>query len=215
KTPFKIVGVVRTTRLGGPASEPIMQIYEPLGDESAPGYMTFVARVRGRAGAYLRACQAALQRADPNIPVFDAQSLDERLSGNLLRPRFYTTAVLFLGGFALLLAVIGIYGAAAYSVTQRTHEIGVRIAIGARPGRLRAALVRQGMAPVVCGMAAGIAGAIASGRLLKSLMWSAEPLGAATCILGGLALAGAALAALWFATSRVIQVDPIAALKSD
>jgi putative ABC transport system permease protein len=211
---YMIVGVVRATRLGGPASEPTMQVYEPL-EQSPPGSMTFVARVPGSAGAYLRACQAALQRVDPEISIYDAQSLDQRLSGNLLRPRFYTTAILFLGVFALLLAVIGIYGVAAYSVTQRTHEIGVRIALGAAPGRLRAALVRQGMLPVVAGMAVGVAGAIASGRFLKSLMWSAEPPGALTCIVGGLLLTATALAALWFATSRVIQVDPMTALKSD
>ncbi len=132
-----------------------------------------------------------------------------------MRPRFYTTAILFLGVFALLLAMIGIYGVAAYSVTQRTHEIGVRIALGAAPGRLRATLVRQGMLPVVAGMAVGVAGAIASGRFLNSLMASAEPLGAQTCILGGLLLTATALAALWFATSRVIQVDPMTALKSE
>jgi putative ABC transport system permease protein len=123
--------------------------------------------------------------------------------------------VLFLGAFALLVAIIGIYGAAAYSITQRTHEIGVRIAVGAAPGRLRAALVRQGMVPIVAGMAAGVSGAVVSGRFLKSLMASAEPLGAQTCILAGVLLSVSALAALWFATSRVIRVDPMAALKSE
>jgi predicted permease len=211
---YMIVGVVHATRLGGPASDPAVQVYVPL-EQSPPGYMTFVARVPGSAGTYLRACRAALQRVDPAIPIYDAQTLDERLSGNLLRPRFYTTAILFLGVFALLLAMIGIYGVAAYSVTQRTHEIGVRIALGAAPGRLRATLVRQGMLPVVAGMAVGVAGAIASGRFLNSLMASAERLGAQTCILGGLLLTVTALAALWFATSRVIQVDPMTALKSE
>lgn len=212
--PFSVVGVVPAMRLGGPAADPAVQVYVPL-EQSPPGYMTFVARVPGSAGAYLRACQAALQRADATVPIYDAQTLDERLSGNLLRPRFYTTTVLFLGVFALLVAVIGIYGVAAYSVTQRTHEIGVRIAIGAVPGRLRATLVRQGMLPILAGTAAGVAGAIASGRFLKTLMASAEPPGAQTCILGGLLLSAAALAALWFATSRVIRVDPMRALKSD
>jgi predicted permease len=215
KVPYTIVGVVRDTWLGGPASEPTMLIYEPLGEESVPGYLTFVARVHGRADAYLRACRAAVQGIDPSIPIYDAESLDQRLSGNLLRPRFYTTTVLFLGVFALLLSVIGIYGVATYSVTQRTHEIGVRIAVGAAPRMVRAAIVRQGMVPVIAGMCAGVAGAIASGKFLKSLMWSAEPLGMQTCILGGLLLTATALAAIWFATSRVIRIDPMTALKSE
>jgi putative ABC transport system permease protein len=214
KLPYTIVGVVRATRLGGPASAPVMQVFEPL-EQSPPGSMTFVARVRGPASAYLRTCQTALQQVDPAIPVYDAQTLDQRLSGNLLRPRFYTTAVLFLGVFALLLAVIGIYGVVAYSVTQRTHEIGIRIALGAAPGRLRTTLMGQSMLPVAAGMALGVAGAIASGRFLKSLMESAEPPGAQTCIVGGLLLTVTALAAVWFATSRVAKVDPMTALKSD
>jgi putative ABC transport system permease protein len=115
----------------------------------------------------------------------------------------------------MLLAAIGIYGVAAYSVTQRTHEIGIRIAIGAAPGKVRAAIVRQSMVPVIAGMCAGVAGAIVSGKFLTSLMSSAEPLRMQTCILGVLLLMLTALAAIWFATSRVIRIDPMAALKSD
>jgi putative ABC transport system permease protein len=215
KTRYTIIGVVRAARLAGPAAEPSIQVYEPVVEDSAPGYMTFVARVRGPASAYLRTCQAALQQVDSAIPIYDVQTLDQRLSGNLLRPRFYTTAILFLGVFALLLAVIGVYGVAAYSVTQRTHEIGIRIAVGAAPGQLRVAMMRQSMLPVVAGLAMGVAGAIASGRFLKSLMASAEPLGARTCILGALLLMVTALAAVWFATARVVKVDPMTALKSD
>jgi predicted permease len=215
KIPYTVVGVVRDTWLGGPASEQNMLIYEPLGEESAPGYLTFVARVRGRADTYLRACQAAVQGIDPNIPIYDTITLDQRLSGNLLRPRFYTTTVLFLGLFAMLLAAIGVYGVAVYSVTQRTHEIGVRIAIGAAPGRVRAAIVRQGMVPVIAGMCAGVAGAIVFGKFLTSLMSSAEPLRMQTCILGCLLLTLIALAAIWFATSRIIRIDPMIALKSE
>jgi putative ABC transport system permease protein len=215
KVQYAVVGVVRDTWLGGPASQQNMLIYEPLGEESVPGYLTFVARVRGRADSYLRVCRVAVQGLDPSIPIYDTVTLEQRLSGNLLRQRFYTTTVLFLGVFAMLLAAIGIYGVAAYSVTQRTHEIGIRIAIGAAPGKVRAAIVRQSMVPVIAGMCAGVAGAIVSGKFLTSLMSSAEPLRMQTCILGVLLLMLTALAAIWFATSRVIRIDPMAALKSD
>src|SRR4029077_289379 len=99
----------------------------------------------------------AIQSVDKDVPVFDAKTLDQRLTDNLARPRFYTTAVLFFGGFALLLAVIGIYGVASYSITQRRHEIGVRIAVGAPPASVRKLLARQGLIPVLSGVAVGVA----------------------------------------------------------
>jgi predicted permease len=215
KVPYTIVGVVRDTWLGGPASDPNMLIYEPLDAESAPGYVNLVARVHGPAGAYLRACRAALQEIDPQIPIYDELSLDQRLGSNLLQPRFYTTTILMVSVFALLLAVIGVYGVATYSVTQRTHEIGIRIAVGATPGKVRAAILRQGIVPVIAGVCLGIAGAIGSGKLLQSLMASAEPLRLQTCVMGGLLLTATAVAAIWRATSRVIRIDPMTALKSE
>ena len=136
------------------------------------------ARVRGKAERYLAVCRDVVQQVDPQVPVYDVKTLDQRLGETLARPRFYTTAILFFGAFALLLAVTGVYGVATYSIAQRTHEIGVRIAVGASPPRLRRLLLRQSLLPMAAGMAAGVAGAIGMGQFLKHLMTSAEPVGA-------------------------------------
>ena len=107
--------------------------------------------------------------------MYDVKTLDQRLSDNLARPRFYTTAILFFSAFAVLLAVVGIYGVAAHSIAQRTQEIGVRIAVGASPLHVRRLLLRQSLAPMAAGMVAGVAGAAVLGKYLKHLMASAEP----------------------------------------
>ncbi len=211
---FTIVGVVRTVRLGGPASVPPLQVYLPV-EQRPQGAMTFVARVRGNAADYVRLCRSAVHQVDRGIPVYDVKTLQQRLDEVLARPRFYATAILFLGAFALLLAVIGIYGVAAHSITQRTHELGVRVALGARPARLRTSLLRQSLMPVLVGMIVGVAGAIGLGKYLHHLMESAEPLGTWTCVAAGLVLSATAAVAVWFATSRVTQVDPMIALKSE
>jgi ABC-type antimicrobial peptide transport system permease subunit len=177
--------------------------------------MTFVARVRGNAANYLRVCRGVLQEVDREIPIYDIKTLDERLSEALARPRFYTTIILFLGGFALLLAVTGVYGVAAYSITQRTHEMGVRMALGAAPVRLRIMLVRQSMIPVVVGLAAGVMAAAALGRYLKYLMTSTETVGTVACVAAALLLAATAAVAVWVATSRILRIDPASALRAE
>jgi putative ABC transport system permease protein len=211
---FTIVGVVATSRLGGPASPAIPQVFVPV-EQYSPGFMTLIARVHGNAANYLAVCRDAVQQVDREIPVYDVKTLDQRLADTLARPRLYTTAVLFLGGFALLLAVIGIYGVASYSITQRAHEIGVRIAVGATPARLRVTLVRQSMLPVLAGMSAGVAGAAGLGKFLQHLVSSAEPPGIRTCLAAAVVLAATAIVAVWTATSRVVQVDPMTQLKSE
>jgi len=211
---YTIIGVVRTIWLGGPALGPTVQLYVPL-EQHPPGFVTFVAQVRGKTAEYLPVCRSVLQHVNPQIPVSDLKTLDQRLRETLAKPRFYATAVLFLGCFALLLAVMGIYGVATYSVIQRTHEIGVRIAVGASPTRLRTHLIRQSMIPVIVGMTAGVAGAMGSGRYLQTLIWSAEPVGTRTCVIAALVLSATAWMALWFATSRVIRLDPMVTLKSE
>jgi len=130
----------------------------PVAQET-PAFVTFVARVRGDAERYLPILRDAVRQVDREVPIYSVETLDRRLRESLAKPRFYTTAVEFFGVLALLLAVIGVYGVAAHSIAQRMHEIGVRVAMGATPGEVRFMLLRQSLAPVVLGLAAGVAGA--------------------------------------------------------
>jgi predicted permease len=213
--PLTIVGIVRTLlydplRRGNADA----QVYTPIAQNSV-GAATFTVRVRGDAERYLPMLRDSLAQVDSSVPPFGVATLDARLRESLARPRFYTTAILFFAGFALLLAIVGVYGAASYSIAQRTQEIGVRIAVGASPLGLRATLLRQSMLPVAGGMAAGVAGAVAFGRYLQSLIATAEPAGIVPCLAAAALLAAATAAAVWTASSRIVNLDPIAALRME
>jgi putative ABC transport system permease protein len=211
---YTIVGVVQSELLSGPGVAPGAEMYLPM-TQSPPGFATFVARVSGNVTPYLAASRDAVQQLDPHVPVYDVKTLDDRLSETLARPRFYTTAVLFLASFALLLAIVGTYGAASYAIAQRTHEIGVRIAVGATPGGLRTALLGQNLLPMACGGGLGIAGAATLGRYLQHLIAGAETIGMGTCAVAAITLAAAAALAVWTATRRIVRMDPTAALRSE
>jgi putative ABC transport system permease protein len=207
-----IVGVVRSQRFLGPESETWDVIFRPL-DQYEQWAATFVAKVHGDPERYLAACRDAVQGTDRGVPVFDVKTLDQRLADALARPRFYTTAIIFLAGFTLLVAAIGAYGAASHSVSQRRHEIGIRIAVGGPPGRVRGMVFRQNIGPVCAGLVAGLSGAAELGRFLKHLMASAEPVGIWMCGSAALTIATATAFAIWTATSRVVRADPTAALR--
>jgi putative ABC transport system permease protein len=209
-----IVGVVRNTRWK-PALAPnrfSAQLYTPVA-QSRPMFGVFVAHVRGDAGRYLAAGRDAIGQVDRSVPVFDVKTMEERRDEALATPRFYATAVTLFAGFALLLAVAGVYGAASHSIAQRTHEIGVRIAIGARFGDVRAMLLRQSLIPVALGTIAGVAAAAGLGRYVNHLIDDAQPVSAWTCAAAGMGLVAAAAAAVWLATRRVTRMDPLNALK--
>jgi predicted permease len=207
-----IVGIVRAQRILGPARESSAQIFRPV-EQSPPGFVTFVAKVRGDPEAYLPVCRDALRRIDRDVPVYDVRTLDQILAATLARPRFYTIAILFFAGFALLLAVAGTYGVATYSVAQRTQEIAIRIAVGASPHRLRGMLCRQSMLPVGAGALAGVFGAAGLGRFLRHLIAGVEPTGLWNCATAASVLAAATAVAVWAATDRIIRMDPTAALR--
>jgi predicted permease len=211
--PLAIVGVARTERYFGPSDTRLPAVFF-LTSGKPLYHMPFVARVHGRPEAALPLLRDAIRAVEPKAPVFSVETFDQRLSDSLARPRFYATAVIFFGGFALLLAVIGVYGVASYAMAQRTAEIGLRLAIGAPPARVRAMLLREGLLPVAAGTMAGVAASAALARVALHLIEGADPIGAATCGGAGALLLASTAFAVWIATRRILRVDPVLALRA-
>jgi predicted permease len=176
---------------------------------------TFVVRVDGRAEDRLTEVRNGIQSVDPQVPVFGAKTMEQRLNDVFASPKFYRTALSFFAGFALLLVVIGIYGVVSYAVVQRTQELGVRLALGTTPVRLRAMLLRQGLLMIVASTIPGIAGAQLSGRFLQSLIDGAKPIGVETSAGLIFLVALVAWASIWSATRRVAILDITAILRSE
>ena len=201
---LRIVGVVRGMRYSGPAYETAPQIFRV---SRAPSALTIVARVDGRAHDRIGIIRDAVLSVDPKVPVFDVRTMDERLDTTLARPRFYSTAVAFFGGLGLLLAIIGVYAVTSYAVLQRTRELGIRLALGTTPGRLRATMLRQASLTIALGALAGLAMAIGFGRYLQSLVQGADSAIVATSAFAVLVTAVVAAAATWSATRHIARLD--------
>jgi putative ABC transport system permease protein len=137
------------------------------------------------------------------------------LDDALARPQFYTTAIFSFAAFALLLAIIGIYGIVAYAVGQRTHEMGIRMALGTTPVRLRAIVLRQGLITVAAGAVPGVFGVILGGRFLESFVEGAKSVDAATCMGSVLFVALIAAAGIWGATRSVAQLEIMEILRTE
>ena len=141
--------------------------------------------------------------------------MQHRLDDALARPQLYRTAISCFAGFALLLAMIGIYGVVSYTVAQRTHEMGVRMALGTTPARLRVRLLRQGLLTIVAGSVLGVAGAVLSGRFLESLVDGAMPANAATYAATTVGIALIATAGIWVATRPLARLEIVEILRTE
>jgi putative ABC transport system permease protein len=214
-TPWKIVGVVKGMEYEtDPTLANSNQVFLP---SATPGsfFSTFVARVNGNAEDHLAEIRDTIQSVDPQVPVFGARTMEQRLNEVFADPKFYRTAIWTFAAFALLLALIGIYGIVSYAVVQRTREMGIRMALGRTPAQLRTLLLRQGLSMVVAGAIPGIAGAQLTGRVLESLMDGAKPIGAVASAGIILFFAAVASASIWSATRRIARFDIIAILRSE
>ena len=212
---MKIIGVVRGMEYEtDPTLKNSNQVFVP---SSTPGsfFSTFVVRVDGPAEKYLAEIRDAIQTVDPQVPVLTAKTMEQRLDEVFAGPRFYRTAVWFFAGFALLLAVIGIYGLVSYAVVQRTQEMGIRMALGTTPVRLRGMLLRHGLLMVVAGAIPGIACAQVLGRFAETLISGAKPVGLGTS--AGLIAFIALLAStgICLATRRISTLDVTAILRAE
>ena len=209
---WPIVGVFKGMVYLGDYNHAQVLVVDPTG-RNFP--VTIVARVEGPPANRLAVIRDAVKSADPSVPVFDVKTMDQRLDEALVRPKFYSTAANFFAGFALLLAVIGIYGVVSFSVAQRGHELGVRLALGTTPVHLRTALLRQALVTVAIGSGAGIFGALLGGKFLESLIDGAKPIGMEVCVGAALLIALSAAAAVWSATRGIARLDVMEVLRAE
>ena len=166
-------------------------------------------------GAIVGAIRERLRAFDPQLLVMRTRPMDEIVSGALSRPRF---SLLLIGSFALValgLAAVGIYGVVSYLVTQRTREIGIRMALGARAADVLRLVLREGMAPVVLGGVAGMLAALAATRALRTMLFGVTPLDPVSFAAAPALLAIVALLACYLPARRATRVDPLVALRDE
>jgi putative ABC transport system permease protein len=208
---FRIVGVVGGVRHATLRDDPNPSIYVPYAQVPWSRSMSLV--VRGEPDAVGAAARGVLRQFDPTLPIYDVKSMEEILGASLARMRFSTTLMLAFAIVALLLAAVGIYGVIAYSVSRRTQEIGVRLAIGAEHGDVLRLVLGQGMRLVGIGIVIGIVAALALSRFLGSLVYGIATTDVLTFVGVALVLVVAAVLACYVPARRAMKVDPIEALR--
>ena len=208
----EIIGVVADARQTDLKVEPQATIF--LKNTQSPMYYgALVVRTQLPPMAMASAVQAAVHAVDPDQAISDVESMEDVLSASVARPLLESVLLGIFAGLALLLAIIGLYGVLAYSVSQRTREIGIRMALGAKPSQLVAEVIRDGLSLMLPGMIAGLAASLALTRLLRSLLYGIEP-GDPLTIAGVCAvLLVVGLLASWLPARRAAAVDPTVSLR--
>jgi putative ABC transport system permease protein len=210
--PSEIVGVVGDIKLDGFASGPRAVAYWPH-PELPVSSMSLVVRSASDPSQLAGSIRAMALSLDPDQPISDARTMDAWMADSLAQARFNTLLLGIFSGAALLLAVVGIYGVMAYSVTQRAHEMGIRMAVGAEPRDIFRLVVGQGMRLVLAGAALGLVASLMLTRLLASLLFGTAPTDPLTFAAVVLLLMGVALAACYIPARRAMRVDPVVPLR--
>src|SRR5712672_658261 len=213
-TPCEIVGIVGDVRSRKVNEPDDMEFYRSWAQENFP-FPTIVVRSNLREDAVTKLVRSTLATIDPGLAIALPQSMEKIIAQALGQTRLMTWLLGIFAGVALLLAAIGIYGAVAYTVEQRTGEIGVRMALGAQTRDVLRLIVNQGMRPVVIGLAIGIVSAFALGRLLTTQLYEVSAHNPALLAGSTVLLAAIALIACLVPARRAAHVDPIRALRAE
>jgi predicted permease len=210
-----IVGVVSDTRDAGLGRDPLPTVYIPFA--VMPGWPAFsyVLRTQQEPGAVIASARRTIRELDPTLPVRDVASMDDVLSTAVAPARWSTTLLGVFAGVALVIAVLGVFGVLSFVVTQRTRELGIRIALGAAPAQVRRLVVGRGVVLVLTGVAAGIVGATVLTRFMGSLLFGVGATDPVTYAVVAAILVGAALLASYLPARRATRVDPILALRAE
>jgi putative ABC transport system permease protein len=213
----EIVGEVADVREVNPRIEPKPTIYVPFFDAShysgVPLSVELLLRTRTDAAALIPSVERQLWNFDAGQPVAEALAMNQRVAHSVASPRFQSFLLGAFGALGLLLATVGIYGLISYSVSQRTHEIGLRMALGAEPQSILNLVLSQGMKLALAGIAIGIVASLALTRLMSSLLFGVSATDPLTFVGVALLLAGVAALASYLPARRAMRVDPMVALR--
>ena len=207
-----VIGVVKDARSSGLDKEPYAQMYLPA-LQFRQRTMTFVARTSADPATLVPALRRELGALDQDLPLYNVRTMEQVLAESVARRRFQMILIAAFAGVGLLLAAVGIYGVISYTVTQRSHEIGVRMALGARASDILKLVVGQGLGLTLAGVGLGLAGSFALTRVLSSLLYGVTATDPLTFACVSLAMLGVALLACLIPARRATKVDPMVALR--
>jgi putative ABC transport system permease protein len=210
----EVVGVVGHIATDALDADPKVQLYRPY-SQIGPYGMSLAVRTHGPPSAALGAVRGAVHAVDPNQPIAQVRSLDELLAASVGPRRFSTWLLGLFAAVALLLACVGIYGVMAFDVNRRVQEVGVRMALGARPASVLRLVLGRGVALAAAGIGVGLFAAVALTRLLESQLYGVEPTDPLTFAAVTLLLLGVAALATLLPAWRAARVDPIIAMRAE
>jgi putative ABC transport system permease protein len=210
-----IVGVVSDTRDGGLGSDPLAIVYIPLSVMPKWPAMSYVVRTAGDPTSVVSAARAVIRELDSNLPIRNVQTMDDVLATAVAPARWSSTLLGVFAGVALVIAILGVFGVLSFVVTQRTREIGIRIALGATPGHVRRMVVTRGLGMATLGLGFGLVGALWLTRFMESLLYGVTATDPLTyCVVATILVLTAVLAS-YLPARRATRVDPISALRAE
>jgi predicted permease len=211
---IEIVGVVRDIKYNSQREQDETLLYTPwLQELDNIGEMFFALRAQGDPTALATSVRQVVRETDTNLPLTRVTTQELQTREALTEERVFASLVSFFGALALVLAAIGLYGVIAYSVTQRTHEIGVRMALGAQTIDVLKLIIRNGASLALAGIAIGLGGAYAATRLMKTLLFGVTPTDVTTFVIVSLLIFLVAVLACYIPARRAAKVDPLEALR--
>jgi putative ABC transport system permease protein len=210
----EIVGIVKDIRHGSLEASPVPEMYVPYLQRPVQE-MTIVVRSSADASLIAAAAGEAVSSIDADQPIRRVETLDGLMTATTAQPRANLILLSAFASIALLLAVVGIYGLLAYVVVQRTRELGIRVALGARPAQIRKMILRQGLTLVAMGLVLGIPVSLALGRALRGLLFGVEGVDPLTMVSAVVMMVIVSTAAISLPARRATEVDPIATLRSE
>jgi predicted permease len=217
----EVVGVVSDVHAQGLDQAPVPEFYLPMVQAPAAAWtwtdrtMTVAVRAQGEATSLMGPLRKVVAEVDPALPLYNLGTMTGRVTDSLAQSRFSTMLLTAFGAIALLLAAIGVYGIISYGVTQRSQEIGIRMALGARQTDVLGMVVRHGAVLAGIGLTVGLAGALALSGLLSSLLFRISPTDPPTFAGGMVVLTAVAVLAAALPARRAARTDPVVALRSE